>query len=338
MGARRTRIGAALAVAAIAQVLSAQPTPEIPRVEILGASVSAGYMDLRLRKDGEPNDTVPLLRALRHIWPNETATVVTRAHMAMFSDPQGLGERQVRQALRGQPDLVVAVDFLFWFGYGTVGGGDRGRQSRLQLQAKGLELLDNLNCPIILGDYPDMSGADARILPPRMIPDNETLDELNRRLLAWAEERPRVHLFPLARWVKQLVEEGYPIPLEKGPVHTPPLYLLQSDRLHATRLGMALLGFQVQGLARRALPESHPLVGDPVSIDILIEAIGAEGDLEGIKKVPAKAGRDPRRAPAAPLLAPATILPSFPFRGSVPLPGRGCGSRRSRSGCNGPRS
>ena len=70
MGAYRTRIRAALAVAAIGQVLSAQPTPEIPRVEILGASVSAGYKDLRLGKDGEPNDTVPLLRALRHIWPN----------------------------------------------------------------------------------------------------------------------------------------------------------------------------------------------------------------------------------------------------------------------------
>ncbi len=286
MGAYRTRIRAALAVAAIGQVLSAQPTPEIPRVEILGASVSAGYKDLRLGKDGEPNDTVPLLRALRHIWPNETATVVTRAHMGMFSDPQGLGERQVRRALRGEPDLVVAVDFLFWFGYGSVGGGDRGRQSRLQLQAKGLELLDGLKCPIILGDYPDMSGADARILHPRMIPDNETLDELNSRLRSWAEERPRVHVFPLARWVKQLVEEGYPIPREKGLVQTPPLYLLQNDRLHATRLGMAVLGFQVQDFARRALPEGHPLGGEPVSIDNLIEAIGAQGDLERLKKAP----------------------------------------------------
>ncbi len=248
--------------------------------------MSAGYKDLRLGKDGEPNDTVPLLRALRHIWPSQTAMVVTRAHMAMFSDPQGLGERQVRQALRGQPDLVVAVDFLFWFGYGSVGRGDRGRESRLQLQAKGLELLDSLNCPIILGDYPDMSGADARILHPRMIPDEETLDELNRRLRDWAEERPRVRLFPLARWVKQLVEEGYPIPMEKGPAQTPPLYLLQSDRLHATRLGMAVLGFQVQDFARRALPEGHPLVGEPVSIDNLIEAIGAQGDLERLKRTP----------------------------------------------------
>ena len=59
-----------------------------------------------------------------------------------------------------------------------------------------------------------------------------------------------------------------------------------SDRLHVTRLGMALLGFQVQDFARRALPEGHPLVEEPVSIDTLIEAIGAQGDLERLKKAP----------------------------------------------------
>ena len=162
--------------------------------------------------------------------------------------------------------------------------------SSVVLQAAGLELLDRLQCPIILGDYPDVTGADARILHPRMIPDEESLAELNRRLHAWAEERARVHIFPLAAWVKQLVNEGYALPLEKGPLQTPPRYLLQSDKLHATRLGMALLGYQVQALASRALPDGHSLVRDTVSLDSIITAIGAEGALEGLKKAPSPAG------------------------------------------------
>jgi hypothetical protein len=290
MGDQRNRVRAALAVAALGLPVLAQPTPPSPRIEILGASVSAGYVDLRLGSNGESNDTVPLLRVLRHIWPRDAATMGTRANIAMFRDPLGFGERQLRQALRSPPDLVVAVDFMFWFGYGSVPRGDRGREARLQLQESGLELLDGLQCPIILGDYPDMTGADARILHPRMIPDQESLKELNRRLRAWAAERPGVQVFPLAQWVEQLVNEGYPLPLEKGPLQTPPLFLLQSDKLHATRLGMALLGYQVQAFVRRALPDDHSLVRDTVSLDSIITAIGAEGALEGLKKAPVPAG------------------------------------------------
>lgn len=310
MGDQRNRVCAALAVAALGLPVLAQPTSATPRIEILGASVSAGYVDLRVGANGESNDTVPLLRVLRHIWPRDAVTMGTRSNIAMFRDPLGFGDRQLRQALRSPPDLVVAVDFMFWFGYGSVARGDRGREARLQLQAAGLQLLDRLQCPIILGDYPDMAGADARILHPRMIPDEESLAELNRRLHAWAEERARVHIFPLAAWVKQLVNEGYPLPLEKGPLQAPPLYLLQSDKLHATRLGMALLGYQVQGFIRRALPDGHSLVRDSVSLDSIIVAIGAEGELEGLKKASGHRGSGVGRGQfqlsrRLPVLAPA---------------------------------
>lgn len=290
MGDMRIRAHGVLAAAFLALPLLAQPTPPTPRIDIIGASVSAGYVDPRANGDLERNDTVPLLRVLRHIWPGEAATVASRANAALFRDAPTLGERQVRLTERSHPDLVVAVDFLFWFGYGSAGRGERGREARLRLQTEGLELLERLQCPVILGDYPDMSGADARILHPAMVPDRETLDELNRRLRAWAEARPNVHVFPLARWVQQVKEEGYPIPLKEGPLQSPPLFLLQSDKLHATRLGMALLGYQVQAFAKSAFPEDHPLVKNPVSLDAIIEAIGAAPDLEELRKAPAGAG------------------------------------------------
>ena len=187
MGGQRIRICAALlAVTGSGLSLPGQPTAPKPKIDIMGASVSAGYVDQRLPESGERNETVPLVRVLRHIWPRDVATVGSRADVAMFMNPEERGERQVLRTLGSQPDLVVAVDFLFWFGYGFAPGARGGHDERLELQARGLELLDRLLCPIILGDYPDMSGADARILSPRMIPEPETLAELNRRLRAWA--------------------------------------------------------------------------------------------------------------------------------------------------------
>lgn len=277
------RLGALLL--ALGTPLCAQP-PRTPRIDVLGASVSAGYVDLRMPESGIPNDTVPLFRVLRHVWPAETATVTNRADIAMFANPERFGGRQIIQSRRNQPDLVLAVDFMFWFGYGNVRPGDEGRKQRLELQRKALELLDRIECPIILGDYPDMNGASARMLHPRMIPDEETLIELNARLRAWAAERPRVHLFPLAQWVKHLKEDGVTLPLEEGPVQSPPLYLLQADRLHATRLGVTLLAYQLQKIAKETLPQGHQLNGEPVTLDHLIEAVGAGPDLEGIRKAP----------------------------------------------------
>lgn len=280
-------LGVLLLAAGLSVPLAAQTPRNNPRIDVLGASVSAGYVDLRIPDTGIPNDTVPLFRVLRHVWPAETATVTNRADIAMFANPERFGGGQVIKTQRNQPDLVVAVDFMFWFGYGNASRGETGRAERLALQSKAFEILDDLRCPIILGDYPDMDGASARMLSPRMIPDESTLAELNARLRAWADERPTVHLFPLARWVRRMKEEGVTLPLQAGPVQSPPLYLLQGDKLHATRLGVTLLAYEVQEMAKELMPTGHQLNGDPVSLDHLIEAAGAQPDLEGIKKAPA---------------------------------------------------
>ncbi|MGE0145726.1 MAG: hypothetical protein AB7T19_20760, partial [Planctomycetota bacterium] len=45
------------------------PAREKPVVLVLGASVSAGFVDPRAREDGERNSTVRLATALRQLWP-----------------------------------------------------------------------------------------------------------------------------------------------------------------------------------------------------------------------------------------------------------------------------
>ena len=51
--------------------------------------------------------------------------------------------------------LIVAIDFLFWFGYGA-GKDAEGRMASLE---QGLDLLEGLMGPILLGDLPDVRHA-----------------------------------------------------------------------------------------------------------------------------------------------------------------------------------
>ena len=67
-----------------------------------------------------------------------------------FMQADSLGEQQIQMALDAKPTLVVGIDFLFWFCYGN--GFDE--PGRLQHFDQGLELLDAIHCPLIIGDIP----------------------------------------------------------------------------------------------------------------------------------------------------------------------------------------
>jgi len=81
-------------------------------------------------------------------------------------------------------------------------------------------------------------------------------------------------------------------------VKTPPGALLQEDRLHATRLGMAFLGHAIQEDLRRSFPDDHALRARQWTFEQFVVAAGAESDLEvvvaaakGAKAEPAGAGK-----------------------------------------------
>lgn len=278
-----------LTASALAQ---ASGEPRAPVVTVVGASVSGGFQDVAA--GSERNGTIKLQRAFDALW-GDGVTVLDRSDVLFFKSPTTVGARQIKRALRDAPDLVVGVDFLFWFGYGYVPGRD-SKQARLDLQRIGLQQLEGLQCPMILGDYPDMTGADPRMVAPAQIPQPDELAALNAALRAWATQRKNVSVFPLAAWVKQVKSDGWSCELGDRTVRLSPENLLQSDRLHATRLGVVLLADRLREGIAAVLPEQSPLrVGQATFVELL-ERSGADVNLPASVE-PATSGKGSARQP-----------------------------------------
>jgi len=147
-------------------------------------------------------------------------------------------------------DCVIGVDLAFWFGYGkTLGaepGTDAALQARTALQQKGLALFDeylqnNSDTTFVIGDYPDLTGAVPMMITPDMIPTKNELAELNRRLLAWAKERPDVHVFPLSKSLERLRQGECKITVDGTEQTVGADAAFQIARVHPTRLGVAVM-------------------------------------------------------------------------------------------------
>lgn len=254
-----------------------------PRLHIIGASVSGGFTDGPLFGAEEQGESVSLLRLLS-AWCGDAAKVSMHPPMAMwglFRDPDKIGRDELRLAARRRPDAVVAVDFLFWFAYGYVRGDPEiERPARFE---RGLSLLDELEVPLVVGDLPDMRGAAARMLNGRQIPSPAMLARLNARLAAWSKARGDVVIAPVARLIRELKTSGGALPLADRPFRAPQGALLQQDRLHATRLGMALLAFRLQGALQRLFPADSPLRARAWTLESFVEAAGAADELEDLR-------------------------------------------------------
>lgn len=252
-----------------------------PRITLLGASITDGFTDPGSQDwRGQRNETLPLKRALAALWPDGAVEIRNRASMMLFADTENLGERQIRLAQRDGSAFLVALDFAFWFGYGAFGHGEEAKARRLALQDKGLDLLSRISAPMLVGDYPDMTGADPRMLSRQQIPDAGTLAELNRRLLEWAKGRPNVRIFPMSDLVATVKKSGEKVVLGGKEVVIPPERLLQGDRLHATRLGMATLTARLLPALRDLLPESHPLRPKEMGQEQILDALGVLGEVQ----------------------------------------------------------
>ncbi len=276
------------ALALGAQDAAAAPAAKMLRVHILGASVSGGFRDGPLTGATEQGDSVPLVDVIK-AWAGDDAKVTTHnptRMIAMFTAPEVIGTEQIHGALRAKPDLLVAIDFPFWFAYGFVQGEEA--TARKALLAKGLDLLAKLDVPMLIGDLPDMQGAARRMLNPRQIPGPALLKELNEQLAAFAKARPNVHVVSLAGIVHRMKDEGVTLPLASGPLRTGPGALQQEDRLHATRLGMAFLGLTLQPELAALCTKDHALHARAWTIEQFVEATGAEGDLEVVQAAAAK--------------------------------------------------
>lgn len=206
------------------------------RVVCMGASVTAGFTAL------EPFGGTNTARLRLHHYvdaallaPHEP--VQNLAHSMFFLLPEAQGQRQITEALEAQPTLVLAVDFLFWFCYGK----SAAEEDRLQRFERGLRLLEQIKCPIVLGDLPDASGASHEMLPIAFIPSARTRDRANLRLKEWAAAHTNVVLLPLSKIMRAVTTgEGLTVRGQSTPKNGV-ASLLQDDRLHTTPTGCAWL-------------------------------------------------------------------------------------------------
>lgn len=203
------------------------------RVAIIGASLSHGF--------GAPPGWTAAVTASRTRPPEHVAQ---HTSLFFFTHPFERGKALVSRAKAFRPTLVLAIDFLFWFGYGNLdAAGSRftAEADRLRLLARGQSLLEEFECPVVVGDFPDMSAAIGWILAAEQVPQPETRAALNERLHAWAASRTNIVVVPLDQWIAR-IQTGQPIrigELEFDGDST--ARWLQGDRLHPTPHGLIAL-------------------------------------------------------------------------------------------------
>jgi hypothetical protein len=274
-----------LLLAVAAPLVAQQATKRAPQhIHVIGASVSGGFEDGPLFGAKATGDSVSMQHMLKK-WSDGEVKVTTHPTMAMwnlFQDPIGIGKDEIELAKKRKADLVIAVDFPFWFAYGYVQGDEA--KARLADLETCIQYLTELRVPVVIGDLPNMQGAAVRMLKPRQIPSNEVLEQLNARLKKFADDNPLITLVPMAQIVKQLKVEGVKLPLKEGVLQTKPGALLQEDQLHATRLGMALLLFQLQDVLRAQFPKGHALHEQRWAFDDFAAAAGAEVELDTLRE------------------------------------------------------
>ncbi len=209
------------------------------RVAVIGASVSGGY-GLAAQVEAEVDVGMILECALRA--KPESCLVAARQYF--FMDPREHGRQLLDLALESRPTLVVALDYLFWFPFGP----EPSEAARLAELETGLKLLGELECPLVVGDFPDVSQAlqgegpfGGPLVTPDLLASGETIEELNARLRAWAKERGNVVVVPMSEFLSRLRREE-PVALRStqwpaGSMAT----IMQKDLLHPTLEGSIAL-------------------------------------------------------------------------------------------------
>lgn len=241
---------------------AAEPAPAVryERLAVVGASASGGF-GLR----GEIGRDAALADLIRAAGPEVFGEVRDLADPMFFMMPdRNLDEAMV--ALRAyEPDVIAAVDLMFWFGY-----GGKSMELRLPHLRQGLAQLDTLleetGAILLLGDFPDVRDALPLMMPKRYEPDDETLAALNSEVREWIDARPSAHLVPLAAFLDDL-KAGRSIELRGEAVDTSDSKVwLQADRLHPTLAGTAALALMTLQTLERTAPLVGPVRWDPIAV------------------------------------------------------------------------
>lgn len=209
------------------------------RVVVLGASLSAGF-------GGAPvGELLDKLLDCEH-------EIQSLADTFFYVSPFEKARDQIQRAAAQRPQVVFALDSLFWFVY--VPASAEQRMARLE---RGLQLLEPLSAPLLLGDIPHMRDAHPMMLAPEAIPPAEQLEQFNLRIRDWARSRVNVVVVPLSDWVAPLLR-GEDVVVEPGRDPEPSTALMTFDKLHPNEAGVRYILRKLDAAIEGHFPETDP--------------------------------------------------------------------------------
>jgi hypothetical protein len=229
---------------------TADATLRLDKAMVIGASVSAGFMaqwNVTLPPPpGSPAGTpgrermmpVNLADVLGGMSADPAARPASVASEWFFTQADEMARSQIDAAQTRSPELVFALDYLFWRMYGSLIIDDP--EQRMAWLEDGLNRLDKIISPMIVGDLPDMRHAD-KMLQPSQVPTKETLARANERIRQWAKGRKNVVIMPLSETIagvlsgKNVAFGG----IEMNNTDARGLFTI--DGLHATPEGLAVI-------------------------------------------------------------------------------------------------
>ena len=211
------------------------------RVVVIGASASAGFV-LAEPFGGTNTERCKLHRYLDAAIAAPHAPVKNFASALFFLSPDALAVQETEAATNQQPTLVVATDFLFWFCYGQ---GDTDAERAAHFEA-GLQALEKIRCPLLVGDIPDASSAtNSGIISIDQVPSETARLAANACLKKWAATHPRVTIVPLAAFMRATKANAqmkiHDTVLPAGTTRA----LLQPDGLHPNPRGAKVLSLGI---------------------------------------------------------------------------------------------
>ena len=204
------------------------PALPLERIEIVGASMSAGF-------GGMPFGDA-FTAAAKH------SRVDAVANVMLFRDPLGDTRRQIDRALAFHATTIVGLDVLFWDVYG---------HGQLDAALAELERVRQSGAWIVIGDVPLITTASEMMLPKDAIPSEPALAAANDQIRAWAT-RDRVVLVPLTEWTAPL-RSGGTVELAPGE-RVAASTLMAIDGLHANALGTWYLLDRLDHFLEQKLP------------------------------------------------------------------------------------
>ena len=236
---------------------------ETLKLAVIGASASAGFgimVEIVKESPAESDDTVTsgvpasprtVKRMIKLIDLIDAADQEDRiiefdlsSHM-FFTRPLQYGRSSVDRTLSWKPDVVLAVDFLFWYVFGT-----QPEETRLETLEQGLAQLERLaatGASLVVGTLPDLEGVESSMITKDQIPRTETVTEANRRIERWAKKHSNVVVAPIFELNRSLSEGGA---IQIGPHLWHPdrdgIELIASDKLHPTYDGLICIAQAIE--------------------------------------------------------------------------------------------